>query len=100
MAQKRSLFRYYAEQKWADAFVDGRMRFWSLSYFRDREDKGVRGDANEGKGIFAPEGGLEITNHTQSTRFSDAGARDDLASGMRRHLRVLRQQHVLGPVVG
>ena len=70
MAQKRSLFRYYAEQKWADAFVDGRMRFWSLSYFRDREDKGVRGDANEGTGIFAPEGGLEINNHTQGTRFS------------------------------
>lgn len=70
MVPKRSLFRYYAERKWADAFVDGRMRFWSLSYFRDLEDKGVRGDANEGKGIFAPDGGLEITNHTQRTRFT------------------------------
>lgn len=70
MAQTRSLFRYYAEPRWADAFLDGRMRFWSLSYFRDLEDKRVRGDANEGKGIFAPEGGLEITNHTQRTRFT------------------------------
>jgi hypothetical protein len=64
------LFRYYAEPKWADDFLDGRMRFWSLSYFRDREDKSVRGDPNEGTGIFAPEGGLEVSNHTQRTRFN------------------------------
>lgn len=70
MARKRSLFRYYAERKWADAFLNGRMRFWSLRYFRDLEDKGVRGDVDEVKAIFAPEGGLEITNHTQGTRFT------------------------------
>jgi hypothetical protein len=70
MAQRRSLFRYYADQKWADAFLDGRFRFWSLAYFRDLEEKGVRGDENEGTTLFRPEGGLQITNRTQGTTFT------------------------------
>ena len=60
MARQRSLFKYYAERKLAEAFLDGRFRFWSLAYFRDLEDNGVRGDANEGTGIFHPDGGLQV----------------------------------------
>ncbi|MEO8481557.1 MAG: hypothetical protein ABI634_05055 [Acidobacteriota bacterium] len=70
MAHRRSLFRYYADQKWADAFLGGQFRFWSLAYFRDLEDKGVRGDENEGTSLFRPEAGLQITNHTQGTKFT------------------------------
>ncbi len=69
MAKQRSLFKYYAERKWAEAFLDGRFRFWSLAYFRDLEDDGVRGDANEGTGIFRPEGGLHLMNETQGRSF-------------------------------
>ena len=70
MARQRSLFKYYAERKWAEAFLDGRFRFWSLAYFRDLEDNGVRGDANEGTGIFRPNGGLKVMNHTQGRSFT------------------------------
>ena len=70
MAKQRSLFKYYAEPKWGEAFLDGRFRFWSLSYFRDIEDNGVRGDANEGTGLFHPEGGIRGMNHTQGRSFT------------------------------
>lgn len=69
-ARRRSLFKYYAERKWAEAFLDGRFRFWSLAYFRDLEDHGVRGDANEGTGIFHPDGGLRVMNETQGRAFT------------------------------
>lgn len=46
------------------------MRFWSLGYFRDLEEQGVRGDVNEGRAHHRPEGGLDVTNHTQGTRFT------------------------------
>ena len=65
MARQRSLFKYYVERKWAEAFLEGRFRFWSLAYFRDLEDNGARGDANEGTGIFHPDGGLQVMNKTQ-----------------------------------
>jgi hypothetical protein len=64
------LFRYYSDRRWADAFLQGRCRFWSLAYFRDLEDRGIRGDANEGSGLFQPVGGLEITNQTRGTQFT------------------------------
>jgi hypothetical protein len=70
MARRQSLFRYYADPQWAEAFLDGRMRFWSLGYFRDLEEQGVRGDANEGRAHHRPEGGLQVTNRTQGTRFT------------------------------
>ena len=70
MARQRSLFKYYAERKWTEAFLDGRFRFWSLAYFRDLEDNGVRGDANEGTGIFHPDGGLQVMNKTQRRSFT------------------------------
>ena len=62
---RHSLYKYYSTRKWADAFLDGKLRFNSLAYFRDFEDAEVRGDKNEGKMIFRPEDGLVITNHTQ-----------------------------------
>jgi hypothetical protein len=62
---RHSLYKYYSTRKWADAFLDGKLRFNSLAYFRDFEDAQVRGDKNEGKMIFRPEDGLVITNHTQ-----------------------------------
>jgi hypothetical protein len=62
---RHSLYKYYSGRKWAEAFIDGNLRFRSLSYYRDYEDKQVRGDKNEGKMIFRPEGGLVVTNHTQ-----------------------------------
>lgn len=51
------------------------MRFWSLGYFRDLEEQGVRGDVNEGRAHHRPEGGLDVTNHTQGTRFMMPGHR-------------------------
>jgi hypothetical protein len=62
---RHSLYKYYSTRKWADAFLDGKLRFNSLAYFRDFEDVQARGDKNEGKMIFRPEDGLVITNQTQ-----------------------------------
>ena len=70
MARQRSLFKYYADRKWGEEFLDGRFRFLSLAYFRDLEDNGVRGDANEGTGVFRPDDGLQVTNMSQGTRFT------------------------------
>jgi hypothetical protein len=60
-----SLYKYYSERKWAEAFLKGEVLFRSLSYFRDLEDGQVRGDQNEGTSVFRPNGGLVITNQTQ-----------------------------------
>lgn len=74
MGQMRhSLYKYYSERKWADAFLDGELLFRSLSYFRDFEDKNVRQDQNEGTAIFRPEGGLIVNNLTQGTTFTLPG---------------------------
>lgn len=62
---RHSLYRYFDQRQWAEAFLDGGLRFRSLSYYRDYEDKHVRGDRNEGTAIYHPEGGLIVTNHTQ-----------------------------------
>jgi hypothetical protein len=64
-----SLFKYYDQHEWAEEFVRGQMLFRSLSYFRDYEDA-VRGDEYEGTSKFLPDGGLQIHNHTQGTRFT------------------------------
>jgi hypothetical protein len=61
------LYKYFSEQKWADAFLDGSILFRSLSYFRDLEDENVREDDKEGVSIFRPDGGLVIHNKTQGT---------------------------------
>src|ERR1700674_3534425 len=65
-----SLYKYFTERKWAEAFLDGQVLFRSLAYFRDYEDKEVRGDQNEGTAIFHPEGGLIVNNITQGKTFT------------------------------
>jgi hypothetical protein len=67
---RHSLYKYFTDHKWADAFLNGEVLFRSLSYFRDYEDKDVRGDCKEGVSVFRPEGGLIITNHTQGRTFT------------------------------
>jgi hypothetical protein len=85
---RHSLYKYYSTRKWADAFVDGKLRFNSLAYFRDFEDAQVRGDKNEGKMIFRPEDGLVITNHTQSK------ARRSAATVLRRSPRPSTEKRI------
>jgi hypothetical protein len=70
---RHSLYKYYSERKWAEAFLDGQILFRSLSYFRDYEDKKIRGDQNEGTAIFRPEGGLIVNNKTQGKTFTLPG---------------------------
>ena len=31
---RHSLYKYYSTRKWADAFLDGKLRFNYLAYFR------------------------------------------------------------------
>lgn len=62
---RHRLYKYYAERKWAAAFLRGELLFRSLSYFRGLEDGQVRGDQREGTSVYRPEGGLIITNQTQ-----------------------------------
>ena len=70
---RHSLYKYYSERKWAEAFLDGKILFRSLSYFRDCEDS-ARGDEYEGTSTFLPDGGLIINNQTQGTTFGDPRA--------------------------
>lgn len=67
---QHSLYKYFIERRWADAFLDGEILFRSLAYFRDYEDENVRKDGNEGNSVFRPSGGLLITNHTKGTQFT------------------------------
>jgi hypothetical protein len=68
---RHSLYRYFTERKWADEFLDGKMRFRSLAYFRDYENeseaKAVRKDDKEGNLVFGPPEGLLVSNQTQAT---------------------------------
>ena len=59
------VFRYFSEATHAQSFLEGRIRFCSLSYYRDHEDT-VRGDAMEGTTRFKPVGGLQITKEDGS----------------------------------
>lgn len=55
-----ALFRYLSSTN-AKAFLErGEVLFWSLSYFRDYEDQGVRADEYEGTLIHRPENGLKL----------------------------------------
>ena len=55
------LFKYLPS-KYLDAFVGrGEVLFRSLSYFRNYEELQVRGDRHEGKRLFEPPQGLEVT---------------------------------------
>ena len=68
---RHSLYRYFSERRWADEFLDGKMRFRSLAYFRDyeneSEDEKVRKDDKEGNLVFGAPEGLLIINQTQGT---------------------------------
>jgi len=63
---KRSLFKYFTRSCYANDFLDGKLLFRSLAYFRDDEDL-ARGDQYEGTTVFRPEGGLHIHNQTHRT---------------------------------
>lgn len=55
------LFKYLPS-KYLEAFVNrGELLFRALSYFRNYEELQVRGDRQEGKRLFNPTQGLEIT---------------------------------------
>ena len=71
---RQSLYKYFIDRKWAEAFLDGEILFRSLSYFRDLEDGGVRNDKNEGVSVYRPEGGLVVNNMTQGTKFTLPGS--------------------------
>jgi len=70
---RHSLYKYFSERRWAEAFLRGDVVFHSLSYYRDYEDGNVREDQNEGTAIFRPAGGLVVNNLTQNTTFTLPG---------------------------
>src|SRR5947209_12943629 len=70
MKRTRSLFKYYSESRWAEAFLDGDLLFRSLAYFRDYEDNETRGDRSEGSAVFRPAAGLVVNNQTQGETFT------------------------------
>jgi hypothetical protein len=72
--RRRSLYKYFSEVLWAEHFLDGKILFRSLSYFRDYEDNEVRGDRNEGLATLRPPGGLVVNNQTQGKTFTIPGA--------------------------
>ena len=58
-------FGYFAKREWGEAFIEGDVRFKSLSYYHQIEDGAVRGDGNEGSIYTQPETGLVMHNRTQ-----------------------------------
>lgn len=62
-----ALCRYFAEREYAERFLAGKLLFRPLSFYLDIEDEQVRGDINEGRMTFSPQGGLPITK-TDVTR--------------------------------
>ncbi len=65
---RHSLYKYFDQLQWAEAFLDGAIRFKTLAYYRDYEDAEVRRDVNEGNAIYQPAEGLQLHNQTQGTR--------------------------------
>jgi hypothetical protein len=72
-SMRHSLYKYFTDRKWADAFLHGEVFFRSSAYFRDYEDENVREDKNEGNSVYRPESGLLITNQTQGNTFTLPG---------------------------
>ena len=54
------LFKFFSDITYAELMIKGAIRFRTLAYFRDHEDAGIRGDADEGTSIFRPDAGLAI----------------------------------------
>jgi hypothetical protein len=67
---RHSLYKYFTQRKWAEAFLDGGILFRSLAYFRDLEDQNVREDEHEGVSVYRPTEGLQINNQTQNKQFT------------------------------
>lgn len=61
------MYKYFSERKFAEEFLEGKILFRSLGYFRDYEDQEIRRDEHEGTAVYRPTGGLVGTNHTQGT---------------------------------
>jgi hypothetical protein len=64
---QHSWYRFFSERRWAEAFLDGEIRFRSLAYFRDYEDgtsRQVIGDHYEGSRTWMPEGGVIMRGRT------------------------------------
>jgi hypothetical protein len=89
---RHSLYKYFSDLKWANAFLDGEILFRSLSYFRDYEDQNIRGDQKEGIAVFRPQTGLIVTNQTQGTTFTPSRLRFRVSREPRGDLCVLRKQ--------
>jgi hypothetical protein len=65
--EKAEQYRYFQKVEWAEQFMDGSLRFRSLSHFQKIEDGEVSGDAREGSVSYQPEGGL-IMHHERLGR--------------------------------
>ncbi len=68
--KKFSKYRYFSEVEWAEKFMDGELRFRSLSHFKQIEDGEVRGDLREGSISFKPKGGLVGNYQSQGKAFN------------------------------
>lgn len=69
-----SLFRYFDNEDYAQAFLSGKIFCHNLQYYVNIEDDQVRGDPNDGSLVHQPPQGLEISNLTQRTKFAIPGA--------------------------
>ncbi len=59
---RASIFKYLPKEEYAQALIEkGQLRFSTLAFFRAFEDGSVRGDPDDGKLQYKPEGGLTIT---------------------------------------
>lgn len=56
---RNSIYRYFDDEDWAEAFLDGKLRFKPLSHFHRIEDL-ARKDLGEGRLSHRPLTGLEI----------------------------------------
>ena len=77
---KRSLYKYFSMQEYADKFIDGELYFQTLSHFKSIEDNGVRGDHLEGVSVFEPATGLAVSNLTTGQSFVLEGYRFESAA--------------------
>ncbi len=82
---QHSWYKFFSERRWAEAFLDGELRFRSLAYFRDYEDcagSQVVGDHYEGTRASMPEGGVILRARTtgQVGKFTEPWAFNALVS--------------------
>ena len=67
----RSLYKYYAERRWAEAFVNGELLFRSLAYYRDHEQTDTRrGRRDEGRERYSRPAGSFSRDNMAGTRFA------------------------------